>query len=352
MTKSGYVGVVYDWDSDSVLVWERDKNGRQLRRWPAEHFFYAPAENGEYVGLDGAKLARFDFDTKKEFDEARRQFPSSSLYESDVSPESKILMKHYVGLPTPIVNFAFLDIEVDYKAKIGFSGPKNPYGIINAVTIYQSWTRTYKQYVVPPRVNGVRWDGNVNDIKAEFTRLMQEGNLAKDVYPEIVICTTEAVLLQHLINEIQDADIISGWNSEYFDLPYIIKRLEIVWPKLVSKMCFVGCRQPKLAERDHFGTPEPVYTIYGRSHLDYKDLFEKFTFEGRESYALGNILAEEVGHGKLHYEGTLEQLYHGTYDPSPDAKLETMEGPSRLNESTLLRARLTAEKQRRASLKG
>lgn len=309
MTTANYIGAVYDWDNDNVLVWERDKNGRQLRRWKAEHFLYAPDKNGKYLGLDDVKLERLDFDTKREFDEARRQFPTGILYESDIPPEFKILMRHYVDLPTPPVNFAFLDIEVDYKSKIGFSGPKNPYGIINAVTIYQSWTRGYKQYVVPPQ----GWVGDVGTIRAEFTRLMEEKNLAAGIYPEIVLCRTEAILLQHLVDEIQDADIISGWNSEFFDLPYIIKRLELVWPKLVQKMCFTGCRKPKLSERDHFGSPEPVYQIYGRSHLDYKDLFEKFTFEGRESFALGNILAEEVGHGKLHYEGTLEQLYNNDF---------------------------------------
>ena len=117
-------------------------------------------------------------------------------------------------------------------------------------------------------------------------------------------------------------------------------------------MCFVGCKKPRQGEVDKFGSPEITYTIYGRSHLDYKDLFEKFTFEGRESYALANILAEEVDHGKLHYEGTLEQLYHGTYNPTPAADLNKMEGPRRLNEGTLLRARLLAEKQKRASLRG
>lgn len=310
---SNYVAASYDWDTDKVLVWERNEEGRSLRQWKAEHFFYVPDENGPHTGLDQRKLARLDFDTKREFDDARREFPAGTLYESDVSPEAKVLMHHYVDLPTPLVHFAFLDIEVDYRSKIGFAGPKNPYGIINAITIYQSWTRSYKQYVVPPTIDGVRWSGTVEDVRAEFTRLMDEGNLAKGIYPEIVICKNEAELLQHMVEDIQDADIISGWNSEYFDLPYIIKRLELVWPKLVAKMCFAGCRKPKWGERDHFGAPEPVVTIYGRSHLDYKDLFEKFTFEGRESFALGNILAEEVGVGKLHYEGTLEQLYHNDF---------------------------------------
>lgn len=314
MTQANFVGAVYDWDQDLVLVWERTEAGRQLRQWQAEHYFYAPSPNGTYNSIfKKEKLERYDFGSKAEVDEARRRYPAGSLFESDIPPEIKILMNHYDGLPTPIVNFAFLDIEVDYRSKIGFAGPKNPYGIINAITIYQSWTKGYKQYVVPPMKDGVRWSGTVEDIRAEFTKLMEEGNLAKGIYPEIVICKTEAELLQHMVNDIQDADIISGWNSQFFDLPYIMKRLELVWPKLVAKMCFPGCRKPKAGEVDHFGSPEPVYKLFGRSHLDYKDLFEKFTFEGRESFALGNILAEECDMGKLHYEGTLEELYHNDF---------------------------------------
>ena len=243
MTTNNYIGAVYDWDSDKVLVWERDPDGqRVLRRWKAAHYFYVPEEiarsvgdgvpysdvSSGYTSLYGKKLLRFDFDTRKDFEEARRHFPQGSLHESDIPTELKILMNHYVDLPTPVVNFAFLDIEVNYESKIGFAGPKNPYAIINAITIYQSWTKTYKQYVVPPINDGVRWNGTVEDIKAEFTRLMEEGNLAKGIYPEIVICANEGELLHHMLVDIEDADIISGWNSEFFDLPYIMKRLELV----------------------------------------------------------------------------------------------------------------------------
>jgi DNA polymerase elongation subunit (family B) len=62
-----------------------------------------------------------------------------------------------------------------------------------------------------------------------------------------------------------------------------------------------------------FGNEEPIYKFSGRSHLDYMKLFQKFTFEGRSSYALGNILQEEVGMGKLEYEGSLEQLYNNDF---------------------------------------
>lgn len=335
MSGNNYINAVYDWDTDKVLVWERGDDGlRVLRQWKAEHYFYVPEDiarsvgdslpysnvSGGHTSLYGKKLIRFDFDTRKEFEEGRRHFPQGTLHESDIPTELKVLMNHYVGLPTPVVNFAFLDIEVNYDSKVGFAGPKNAYAIINAITIYQSWNKDneyggYRQYVVPPRDNKgiLQWTGTTDDIRAEFTRLMEENNLAKGIYPEIFICANESELLQRMLDDIVDADIISGWNSEFYDLPYIIKRLELVWPKLVSKMCFVGCKKPRAGEVEKFGSPEITYTIYGRSHLDYKDLFEKFTFEGRESYALANILAEEVAHGKLHYTGTLEQLYHNDF---------------------------------------
>lgn len=341
-SKANYVGAVRDYDSNKILVWERDEAGRVLKRLPVENYFYVPKSGGTYKSIFGYELERYDFDTEDELKDALRRYSTQvggQVHESDVPPLLKSLMTHYYDRPTPIVNFAFIDIEVDYRSKHGFAGPANPYGIINAITIYQSWTGAYKQYVVPPVVNGVRWSGTVEDIKAEFTRLMQEGNLADGVYPEIVICPTEAELLQHLIADIQDADIISGWNSEFFDLPYIVKRLMLVWPRLVNKLCFPGCRAPRERQVEKFGSPETVYTLHGRTHLDYKDLFEKFTFGGRESYALGNILAEEIGMGKLHYEGSLEQLYHGTYSPNVTGKTweEILEEPDELLRLSMMR---------------
>jgi DNA polymerase elongation subunit (family B) len=313
MTAS-YVGAAYDWDTDKVLVWEREGGERQLRSYPAEHYFFVPHEEGTYRSLLGYPLARLDFDTADEMKRAVRECSSMGrLHESDIPPLFKCLMNRYYGAPVPVIHYAFIDIEVNYSSKIGFSSPKNPYAIINAVTIYQSWSQRYLTYVVPPVVNGVRWSGTVDDLYAKFDELVASGQLQQGQRPEIVICSSESVLLQKMVEAIQDADIISGWNSEFFDLPYIIQRLERVMPTLVKKMCFTGCRPPKQKVTERFGAEEMTYALYGRSHLDYLDLFKKFTFEGRESYSLGNILQQEIGLSKVHYEGTLEQLYHNDF---------------------------------------
>jgi len=197
------------------------------------------------------------------------------------------------------VHYAFIDIEVDYKKKLGFSSPENPYAPINAVTIYQSWTNQYLTYAVPPP----GWDGVLPTEE-------QQKDLKFGFKLNLTICDNELDLIFKMLAAIDDADIISGWNSEFFDIPYIIKRIERVAPKLLSKMCFIGARPPKERLVERYGKPCVVYTLSGRTHLDYLDLFKKFTFEGRTSYSLGNIASEELDIPKLHYEGTLEQLYN------------------------------------------
>ena len=308
MARSSYVGSYYDWDTDTVMIWERGEEGRKVVAHRSPHYFYIPDEEGTYQSIFGDKLKKLVFDSADEMRAVARSYKRK--FESDIRPEAKVLMNEYHGLPTPVVNFAFLDIEVDYKSKLGFSSPENPYAPINAVTIYQSWTSSYKTYAIPPQ--GWWKDGSRQNqetqFQADILRMWEEHALG--FKPNVVLCRDERELLAFLVADIQDADIISGWNSEFFDLPYIIKRLLKVYPKLVNKMCFIGCKPPKESTIERFGAPSIVYQLSGRTHIDYMDLFKKFTFEGRTSYALGNIAAEELDIPKLDYDGTLEQLYN------------------------------------------
>lgn len=304
MREANYVGSYYDWDTDTVMVWERDEEGRKVVAHKAPHYFYVEDEAGEHTSIFGHKLKKVEFDSLDEFKTGARAY--GQKFESDIRPEAKVLMNEYYGRATPIINFAFLDIEVDYNSTIGFSSPENPYAPINAVTIFQSWTNEYLTYAVPPK--GWKDDGT---FQAKIASMWAEHKLG--FTPHVVICDDERELLAALIEDIQSADIISGWNSEFFDIPYIIKRMERVSPKLLDRMGFRGCPKPRMNTVERFGQASTVYTLYGRTHIDYMDLFKKFTFEGRTSYSLGNIAAEELDIPKLDYDGTLEQLYNNDF---------------------------------------
>jgi len=212
-------------------------------------------------------------------------------------------MDMYYGRPTPPVNFVFFDIEVDYKQSIGFAGPSNPYAPINANTIYRSWTNDYVTLAVPPP------GFVVDDTFMEKIRASRK-EYKLDFEPNIIICQDELELLEKTLDLIQDSDIISGWNSEFYDVPYVCERIKLLMgEKSLASLELPGCRPPRMEMMNHYGNEEPIYKFEGRAHLDYRKLFEKFTFEGRTSYALANIANEELDVPKLDYDGTLEELY-------------------------------------------
>jgi DNA polymerase elongation subunit (family B) len=216
-----------------------------------------------------------------------------------------------------------------YTGPTGFAGPTNPYAEINAVTVYQSWTGKFLTAVIPP--SGTH--PTTAELYSKIDELIAAGQMRADSRPEILICRDEHQLLTFMCNAISEADIISGWNSEFYDIPYICERLLLVGgPRMLQKIEHLGVRPPRKEMVNRFGSEEPIYKFTGRCHLDYMRLFQKFTFEGRVSYALGNILQEEVGMGKLEYEGTLEQLYKNDFATFTSYNLRDVDGLVQLDE--------------------
>ena len=93
-------------------------------------------------------------------------------------------------------------------------------------------------------------------------------------------------------------DIITGWNCNLYDIPYICRRLERVlgekWQKSLSPWNKVNMREVYIQGRRNL-----AYDILGVSILDYLDLYRKFTYTNQESYRLEHIATVELGQGKL-----------------------------------------------------
>lgn len=296
---SNYISGIIDYDTEQVIVWERSEHGRSLVRYDCPYYFYIEDENGQFDSLDGKKLTRLDFDNQNEFESTAQKH--RNRYESDISPLDKILMEKYYNIEAPKLNYAFIDIETDYKQELGFSSPDNPYAPINAITIYFQWLNSYVTVAIPPK----EWNGNIEE---EFKKLMPE------IDSNLIIVKSEYELLLTTLDLINDCDLLSGWNSDFYDMPYLVKRTEMVLGRKTSqKWCFMGAKYPKFREVEKFGIKNLSVSLSGRIHLDYLQLFKKFTFEGRASFALAAIADEELEIPKLDYDGTLEELYHNDF---------------------------------------
>ena len=93
-------------------------------------------------------------------------------------------------------------------------------------------------------------------------------------------------------------DIVTGWNIQMFDIPYLAKRLyRVLGDKVARRLSPWGLCSPKalyIKGRRHI-----VYDIGGITQLDYLDLYKKFTYTNRESYRLDYIAQVELGQKKL-----------------------------------------------------
>ena len=93
-------------------------------------------------------------------------------------------------------------------------------------------------------------------------------------------------------------EVITGWNSELYDIPYIVRRLDrVLGEKLMKRMSPWGLvteRETVILGRKHIS-----YDIGGMSQLDYIKLYKKFTYKAQESYRLDHIVSVELGQKKL-----------------------------------------------------
>jgi len=93
-------------------------------------------------------------------------------------------------------------------------------------------------------------------------------------------------------------DIVTGWNIQMFDIPYLAKRLyRVLGEKTARRLSPWGLVSPK--ELYIKGRRNIVYDIGGITQLDYLDLYKKFTYTNRESYRLDYIAQVELGQNKL-----------------------------------------------------
>ena len=128
-------------------------------------------------------------------------------------------------------------------------------------------------------------------------------------------CPTEHELLSNFINYwMQDVpDVITGWNIQLFDIPYICKRLNrVLGEKLMKRFSPWGLVSQ--GEAFIMGRKHTTFDVGGVTQLDYLDLYKKFTYKAQESYRLDYIASVELGQKKLdhsEYETFKDFYTHG-----------------------------------------
>ena len=291
-----YVDSLYDREHDRIHVVERRDNSRVYREYPANYIFYYDDARGKFRSIYGTPVSRFSTRNNKEFRKEVRVQSGKQLYESDINPIFRCLEDNYKGQDAPGLQTAFFDIETDFDQKRGFSPVEEAFNAITAISVYLDWLDQLVTLAIPPRHMSME---TARELVADFDNTL--------------IFESEAEMLKVFLDLIDDADVLSGWNSEGYDIPYTVNRVTRVLSKDdTRKFCLWG-QLPKKRMFERFGAEQETYDLIGRVHLDYMQLYRKYTYEERHSYSLDAILEYEGLDGKTKYEGTLDQLYNQNF---------------------------------------
>lgn len=287
-----YIDAFLERDRDRVHVAERIRGQRVFQEYPAEYEFYYDDPRGKYQTIYDTRVSHFRTHSYREFQKELRINSNNQLWEHDISPINRCLSRHYLGQDSPSWHVAFIDIEVGFSQERGYSSPEDPFNPITAITVYLDWLDRLITLCVPPA-------------DCDPAVIQQATNSFSDCF----IFESEKQLLDTFLDIIADADVISGWNSEGYDLPYIVMRTQRILSREDTRRLCLWDQFPRSREFERYGKTQITFDLIGRIHLDYLQLYRKYTYHEMHSYSLDAVSEYELGEHKVAYEGSLDQLY-------------------------------------------
>jgi DNA polymerase elongation subunit (family B) len=259
-------------DEQAVYIWD-DTNG--LITLPISDFRYAYIKDpkGNYMSMTGERLSK------------TRRFTRGhpNVFESDLPIETRVLTDVYLNEDNPSEGHTTMFFDIEVSMANGIPNVHTPNNEITSIAAYDPNTDKYTVLVL--------------DKEEVYT------NRTTDTV-DTIFCFSEQELLHAFVNlyETINPTIISGWNSDGFDVPYLYNRMrQVCGVGIANKLSPIG--KVRYSER------QERYKIAGVSSLDYLALYRKFTYTQQPNYRLDTIGRIEVGMGKVEYEGSLDTLF-------------------------------------------
>lgn len=290
-----YIDIWHDRKYDVMRVSERINGKRVIKEYEPSYFFYYSDPRGKFKSFTGVKCSKFETKKYEEFKQQLAIYRNSGriTFEGDVKPIFKTLEKYYKNNKLEKPNVTFFDIETDFDKERGYAPPSDPFNRITAITLYNDWQGLLYTLALKPNT--------LTEKEAE--------NIISD-FENSVVCDDETEMLTIFLQLIQDSDILSGWNSESYDIPYIVNRIRMVLGNNAARDLCLFNAFPIKREFDNYGEVQETFDLIGRIHLDYLKLYEKYTYSQLHSYSLDNVAEHELKERKVKYEGSLDKLYN------------------------------------------
>ena len=295
------------------------ENGRRIQR----KFKFSPTlyvvsnQPTKFKTLDGRFAKPIQFDTVREARDFRDKYKGVEGFE--VHGYDRFLYQYIssefqneVDYDLKTLKITSLDIEV--ACENGFPNVRECAEPLLSITVQDYASRSLKVWGTKPYTTN-----------------------RKDV--EFILCDSEEHLLRSFLAYWQTdfPDVLTGWNVELYDIPYICGRLERLFGekemKQISPWGIVHREEMEIKGRQQI-----LYNIYGLSVLDYLDLYKKFTYTNQESYRLDHIAFVELGQKKLDHSEfeNFKEFYTKDWQKFIDYNIKDVELVSQLEDKMKL----------------
>jgi DNA polymerase elongation subunit (family B) len=290
MYKKCYQGKKLDHNLYEMHLWE-DDGKHQIVEYKNKSYVNCPEQQSTHRGLKGEFVKPItNWRFSKNPDYSHKNTPG--LHFQDMPAYQKFLIERY-GVndePSTTHREIFFDIEIEMG------------GALTEEYIESS----------PKPVTSIAWyDKQMDQWGVLIIDKKKQLNHTKAKNKEIIPCSSEKELLTKFVAIFRglNPDIIVGWNSDYFDIPYLYYRIHSqLGKRAANSLSPIGqVKAKKGLERWY---KQDVYVeIIGVESLDYMRLHKKFSFRDEPSYKLDVIGEKYTGLNKIEYEGNLDDLF-------------------------------------------
>ncbi len=287
MNKHGYRTVWYDARKKMVHLWTWDEQGNRIKRTePFNPYLYIETSTAaDAVSVFGTNLKKIVFPSQFE----RRRYVKDCGVKRlffNLKAEQQFLLETYLGL-NDASEFSdrplkVCPIDIEVYSPHEFPHPEHAKHPINLLTYFDSLSRKFFTFGLKPYSNAQE---NV-------------------VYHH---CTSEADLLEKFLSSWEEdyPDIITGWHSDGFDIPYLINRItQVLSEDDAKRLSPVHSIYYKQDVGQKFGQTIGRWVIHGLNNVDYKEIYLTFSRDKREAYNLDYISQVELGEGKIKINAT------------------------------------------------
>ena len=287
-----YQAIYYDREEKQYYLRDDRWTGfKSVQHWPT---LYVADEDGDFETLEGTKVSPI-----KRMDD----WKDPKYFEKDVDKITRLLVDYYYETDdTPKShNIVYLDIECVVAGALTEENIKDPKGEITAVALYDHNSKKYFCLVL--------------DKESKMSKAESEDKIIMP-YP------SEKELLSGFLDKWYELDptIITGWNSGFFDIPYLYYRIKkVLGEPLANSLSPIN----KISFTPQF--PEQPVNLAGINHLDYMLLFKKYIMKQEPSYRLGDIGKKYAKLEKIEYQGSLDKLFAEDVDKFIEYNLRDVE---------------------------